>query len=410
MYPLHWFFRLTGHTTPNPDIVDWKEVFKHLPLSTMDEAMGLRSPIWKEYLEHSTFDDYWKRMDLTGHFNNIDLPVLHITGWFDGNQAGQMFFYEGMAADSPAKHRQWLLIGPWDHAGTRKPALELGGLEFGKEAIVDMQELHRQWFDYWLRDRKDKTFEKQPKVKYFLTGENRWYEASTWPPPLVERQSWYLHSGGMANTMAGDGSLNRTPATREKADRYVYNPEFPVPTTPDKGVSYVTSDTFDQRYAERRDDVLCYTSETLERPLAIGGRVNLVFYAASDAPDTDFMAKLIDVHPDERALMLGPMVGVIRARFRDSLSNPTLLTPGTVYRYEIDLNHVGHTFLPGHRIRVELTSSNFPMHDRNPNTGAPIGKTTEMRLARQTIYHDADHPSALILPVLSKDARQMAER
>jgi uncharacterized protein len=343
-------------------------------------------------------------MDLTGHFGQIDLPALHITGWFDYDQAGQMFFYDGMMADSPAKDRQRLLIGPWTHAGTRKPALEVAGLEFDKEAIVDMKGLHQRWFDHWLKGKTDNGILNDAKVKYYLTGRNRWQTTASWPPPEVRLESWYLHSGGRANTMGGDGRLSRSAPDREPPDRYVYNPEFPVPTAPEAGMSYTSVETLDQRFAQRRDDVLCYTSEPLQDDLAIAGSVKLVFYATSDALDTDFMAKLIDVHPDERALMMGPMVGVIRARFRDSLSQPTLMTPGRVYKFEIDLNHVGHVFLSGHRIRVELTSSNFPLYDRNPNTGAPIGMTTEIKIARQTIYHSEEYPSALILPVLPAEA------
>lgn len=412
LYPLRWYFGISGRTSQNFDMVDWATVFNHLPLATMDEAMGMPSQMWQEYIAHPTFDDYWKRMDLAGHFENIDYPALHITGWFDGDQAGQMFFYEGMTAESPAADRQWLLFGPWTHGGTRNPTLEVADFSFEKEAIVDMKELHLRWFDYWLKDKTDNGIDKEPKVKYYLTGINKWLTSPSWPPPRVSTENWYLHSGGTANTMAGDGVLSREPPRSETPDRYIYNPEFPVPTTPDKGLSYTHAggQSLDQRFVERRDDILVYTSELLTEPMAIAGRIKLVFYASSDARDTDFMAKLIDVHPDERAVMLGPYIGVIRARFRDSLSEPRLMTPGEIYRFEIDLSHVGHVFQPGHRVRVEITSSNFPLYARNPNTGAPIGTTTEMRLARQTIFHDSEHPSTLILPVLPAEVYRHADR
>jgi uncharacterized protein len=405
LYPLQWYMAVSEKTMKDPfyaHSIDWRAVFNHLPLATMDEAAGLTSRLWKEYLEHSSLDDYWKRIDLTGRFASIDIPVLHITGWFDWDLPGQMFYYKGMAAVSPAHDRQWLLVGPWTHGGTRNPLPKVGELEFDKDVLVDIKALHVRWFDHWLKDRQN-GIDAEPRVNYYSLGEDKWHASATWPPASVQPQIWYLHSDGTANTLAGSGTLSRQLPQEENHDRYIYNPQFPVPTSLDAWAERANTsmNAFDQRFAERRDDVVCYTTAPLRERVTIAGSIKLVLYAASDARDTDFMAKLIDVYPDERAMMMGPGVGVIRARFRDSLSEPSLLVPGKIYRYEIDLNDLAHVFLPGHRIRIEVSSSNFPLYDRNPNTGAAAGNATDLRLARQSIYHDRKRPSQLVLPIVT---------
>ena len=242
----------------------------------------------------------------------------------------------------------------------------------------------------------------QPPLRYFLMGRNEWRGAETWPPPEAVPTDCFLHGGGSANTLDGDGTLSFTkPAPDEPADHFVYNPENPVPTSGGNNIgdpALLPAGPFDQRAVERRDDVLVYTSAALERDLVVAGPIKVVLHAASSAPDTDFTAKLVDVHPDGRAI--GLCDGVIRARHRESFRSPKLMVPGEVYLFEIDCWVTANAFLAGHRIRLELSSSNFPRLDRNPNTGTPIGLETRHRVAAQTVFHDAARPSRLVLPVL----------
>ena len=232
-------------------------------------------------------------------------------------------------------------------------------------------------------------------------GANAWRDEREWPLARTDWQPWYLHSGGHANTLAGDGRLSPEPPADEAADRFVYDPDAPVPTN--GGCNCCTPELvpwgpYDQRDLEMRPDVLCYTSAPLERDLEVTGPIRIVLWAATDAPDTDWTGKLVDVWPSGRAINLCD--GIIRARFRHGPGEERLLAGGELQRYEIDLMVTGNTFLAGHRIRVEISSSNFPRFDRNPNTGGPIGMSRETRPARQVIVHDAEHPSHILLPVI----------
>ena len=235
-----------------------------------------------------------------------------------------------------------------------------------------------------------------PVVRYFLMGANEWRDADAWPPPAATELRLHLRSGGAANSARGDGALTESaPAGDEPSDRYAYDPQRPVPT--EGGcllqIPIGQPGPRDQREIEARDDVLCYTSEPLTEPLEIAGPVTAELWAVTDAPDTDWTAKLVDVSADGRAL--GLCDGIRRASFRDSLSEPSPVTPGEAARYEIELSSVAYRFEVGHRVRVEVSSSNFPRFDANPNTGEPSWRAVETRPAVQQVLHDADHPSAI---------------
>ncbi len=238
-----------------------------------------------------------------------------------------------------------------------------------------------------------------PPVSVFTMGENRWQELEDWPPPEARLIRYYLHSGGSANTASGDGTLSTDAPIDEPADTFTYDPDDPVPTHGGNNLT-VPLGVMDQRPIEGRDDVLFFNSDVLERAVQATGPVTVELWAASSTPDTDFTAKLVDVRPDGYAHNLAD--GIIRARYRDSASAPSLLEPGEVSRYTIDLWATSHVFLPGHRIRVEISSSNFPAYDRNPNTGREIATETELVVAEQRILHDAEHPSHLVLSVMPR--------
>jgi putative CocE/NonD family hydrolase len=264
---------------------------------------------------------------------------------------------------------------------------------------VDTHAIELRWFDRWLKG-IDNGVDREPPVKIFVMGRNQWRYENEWPPARAEYRKLYLHSGGRANSNRGDGKLAWEPPASASPDRYTYDPENPVPSLGGNNCCGVPSPAGpqDQREIEGRNDILVYTSDFLERELEVTGPVKVVLHASSDAVDTDFVAKLIDVYPDGRTM--GMAEGIVRARYRESLSRPRLLEPGKAYEFAIDLVGTSHVFLPGHRIRVDVTSSHFPQFDRNPNTGDPFGQTAKLKVAQQTVYHDAGRPSHVLLPVI----------
>ncbi|MFQ6053707.1 MAG: CocE/NonD family hydrolase [Candidatus Bathyarchaeia archaeon] len=400
LWILAWLNFVGGRTCQNvaSPTIDWERVFRTLPLEAMPEALGRDLPIWKEWLSHPNVDDYWRRVIFTEEdFRGIDLPVLHITGWYDGDQPGALFYYENMVEHSPAGERQYLLVGPWDHAGTRNPQRTLRGVDFTAEAVMEMAEIHLKWFDRWLKGSKNEV-DLWPKTRYFVMGENRWAgEDGPWPPEGAEPVRYYLHSGGAANTLWGDGSLSLEKPGDEAADEYVYNPEHPVVTTMTFDFYGEKAETpLDNRYVLRRDDVLVYTSEPLGDRVLVCGRPIVELYASSNCRDTDWFATLSDVHPDGRSISVSQ--GALRARYRNSLERPELMRTGEVYRFRIQLYSTCIAFQPGHRIRLAVTSSDFPRYARNTNTGNDVATDTEIKIARNMVHHNERHPSNILLP------------
>ncbi|MBI4541084.1 MAG: CocE/NonD family hydrolase [Gemmatimonadetes bacterium] len=375
---------------------EWTRVYQHRPLLTMDEAMGRKMPLYRDFLTHKTADAYWERILFTTEdFQKIAIPAFTFTGWFDADQPGAISYWEGMRKHSPARDRQYLIAGPWTHGGAiRGGSLTVGDMEFTPSSIVDVDSLHVAFFEYCLKGARP-AFD-FPRARVYVSGSNVWRSLDDYPPPQMVYRKLYLHSGGAANTLAGDGTLSWEAPGSEPPDRYAYDPQRPVPS--DVGGEHLG---IDQRVIERRDDVLVYTSEVLEEPLEIIGRVFVVVHAASDARDTDFMAKIMDVYPDGRALKLGPwQAGVLRARYRKGYRSEVLLTANRPEEYRIELFDIGHAFLPGHRVRIEVSSSAHPYIAPNPNTGNPVATDTEWRIARQTVYHDRARASHLLLPMM----------
>jgi putative CocE/NonD family hydrolase len=299
---------------------------------------------------------------------------------------------------------QYLLIGPWTHGNVNRAQ---GDLDFGfassgalMDLRIDLMSQQLQFFDRWLKDAQN-GLDMQPAVKYFVMGANVWKTSDTWPPAGREPQEWYLHSQGRANSAAGDGVLSRERPSAESADSYVYDPAHPVPTIGGATLlpSILRPGPRDQRSIEQRQDVLVYTSAPLDQPLEVVGPVSATLYVASDAPDTDFVARLVDVYPNGSAITVTD--GVMRMSHREG-PDATLqpLDSSEVYCIEVDLWATGLVFLPGHRIRLDVTSSSFPRWERNLNTGENSATSTEMRVARQSVIHDAAHPSRLVLPVM----------
>jgi hypothetical protein len=304
------------------------------------------------------------------------------------------------AMTEEARRSQHLLMGPWAHLlpYAAPTSQGTGEIDFGAEALIQLHEIQLEWFDYHLKGVRNGIGEKPP-VRIFVMGDNRWRDENEWPLARTRYTSRFLLSEGRANSLSGDGRLSLEAPAESKHDCYTYDPNDPVPTRGGNNLT-IRYGVYDQTPVEQRSDVLVYTGDVLKSALELTGPLTLKLYAASSAPDTDFTAKLVDVRPDGYAQNIED--GIIRARYRDSLRYPTPIKPGQVYEYKIDLWATSHVFKAGHRIRLEVSSSNFPHFDRNPNTGHAIGVDAEMRTAEQRIFHDQRYPSHLILPVIPR--------
>jgi uncharacterized protein len=338
--------------------------------------------------EHPTRDGYWQAISLRGRQAEVLIPVLNVAGWYDVFASAGVEAFRSLTSSPDSR----LVIGPWGHNNC---VSALGDLDFGEAAAWSFPRAVIGWMDRWLKGRSGSP---ESPVSYFSMGDLRWRSARTWPPEQARRMAFRLDSDGHANTAEGDGRLVADVVVDERSDRFVYDPDRPVPSIGGQGCCYEPQSPIgprDQRPVERRPDVLVYTGEALERPLIVAGDVHVDLYASSTAPDTDFTAKLVDVHPDGTAVNLSE--GIVRARFRQSLSEPELLVPGSIEHYRISLHPTANVFQPGHRVRLEVSSSNFPMYDRNPNTGRQFGQDADMTVAHQAIHHGSVHPSALHL-------------
>lgn len=375
---------------------DFSKFVLHLPLRTSDvAATGRVSDMFRDAVSHPAFDAFWKSISTREQIDKVRIPVFSVGGWYDNFVQSDL---EAFAAVHALNGQNRVLVGPWPHNMSSKFA----GVDFGPEADVAVRALQFDWFDHWLMGRET-PLDRRPPVKLFVMGANRWREEAAWPPPEARERTWYLESNGGANTMAGDGVLADKPAHRGPEDGYVFDPRDPVPTR--GGPVCCNPRVFpwgpiDQRPVERRRDVLVYTTRPLKRAVEAIGPVRVVLYVSTTAPDTDFTAKLIDVFPDGTARNLAD--GILRLRYRNSVEHAESAIPGEVYRVTVDAGVTANAFLKGHRIRVEISSSNFPRFDRNSNTGGTIGAETRFVPAAQTIYHDRQRPSFLSLMVVAQ--------
>jgi len=379
----------------------------HLPLKSMNELDIRRfAPGYGRMLDHPDFGPFWAPGDIRSQHHRFQAPAFHLTGWYDTLLTGTLANFTGLranAATDTARRYQRLIVGPWTHARPSASSTKIGEVDFGPAAGFDSEELSVRWFDHWLKGGDRSVVETAP-VRIFVMGENRWRDEQEWPLARARQTAYYLRSGGRANTLAGDGVLDlAAPGAAEPADTYVYDPANPVPTGASGGYSRTPAD---QRAVEQRDDVLVYTSAPLDRDLEVTGPLALTLWISSSARDTDFTGKLVDVFPDGTARALAD--GILRARYRNGTTRQALLTPGEPAEIGIDLGATSNLFRAGHRIRLEVSSSNFPRFDRNPNTGGVFGEDAGVRQAEQAILHDAAHPSRLILPVVPREAAPSA--
>jgi hypothetical protein len=362
------------------------------------------APYFLDWLDHPTYDGYWKQWSIEEQYANIQVPALIIAAWYDIFQGGSLRNYMGMrdhAGNEAARSGQHLIVAIGGHSGWGRT---VGEVDFGPDAPFDENAVILDWYDYLFLGEQNEFANGKP-VKIFVMGKNEWRYEDTWPLQRARPTRYLLHSCGNANSGPGHGLLytGDLEFRCESKDTFTYDPANPVPTVGGPlccDAVHLAPGPRDQRQVEARPDVLVYSTPPLTEDLEVTGPVTLDLYAKSSAVDTDFSAKLVDVYPDGRAINLTE--GILRARYRESTSEAKPIVPGQVYEYKIDMWSTSNVFLKGHRIRLEISSSNFPRFDRNLNTGKDASANSTFVKATNTILHDAAHPSALILPVVPR--------
>jgi len=361
------------------------------------------APYFLDWLAHPLYDNYWKQWAIEEQFDSIQVPALTIAAWYDIFQGGSLRNFVGLqahAGNEAARKGQRLLVTIGGHAGGGR---KIGDLDFGPGALeYDETSISLDWYEYLFLGKQNQFATDKP-VRIFVMGDQQWRNESAWPVERAKNISYYLHSAGKANSVTGDGVLGTTLAKSESADSFLYDPANPVPTTGGP----LCCDGFhepagpkDQSKVEARADVLVYSTPVLDKDVEVTGPVTLDLFASSTAVDTDFTAKLVDVAADGTPYNLTE--GILRAKFRLSTKEATPIVPGKIYEYRIDLWSTSNVFLKGHKIRLEVSSSNFPRFDRNLNTGLDGATSATFVPATNTVYHDAAHPTALILPVVPR--------
>jgi len=363
------------------------------------------APYFIDWLDHPAYDNYWKQWSIEENYGKIQVPALTISAWYDIFQGGSLRNYLGLkehAGNPAARGGQQLLVTIGGHSG---PGRTVGTVDFGPNAAFSEDDTVLDWYDYLFLGKQNQFSSGKP-VHIFVMGENKWRDEEAWPLERAKSTRYKLHSSGNANGPDGHGLLYTGEAEfRSQApDTYVYDPANPVPTVGGPlccDPAHLPGGPRDQKEVEARPDVLVYSTPPLDSDLEVTGPVTLDLFASSSAVDTDYTAKLVDVYPDGRAINLTE--GILRARYRESTTGAAKpIVPGQVYEYKIDLWSTSNVFLKGHRIRLEVSSSNFPRFDRNLNTGKDASTDSAFVKATNTILHDSAHPSALILPVVEK--------
>ena len=373
---------------------DRSKWYWYLPLMEIpDDAMYGIGPHWRKWLSDHATDHF----GFEAKHRSIAVPALTQTGWYD-QQVMSIKNFTGLkenAATELARNNQYLIIGPWTHDGTEWPT-RLGDMDFGSDAHLDYYDITSQWYRRWLYGEEDAIAD-WPRVRIFVMGDNAWRDEEDWPLARTRYVPYYLHSEGGAASVEGDGTLSEEPPGDEPVDEYVYDPRDPVMTLYQQQGQH---EPLDQRALDDRRDILRFATPPLQQEVEVTGHIRLKLYAASTARDTDFVVKLLDIWPNGFAQEL--CYGIVRARYRESFENPSLIEPGTVYEYDIAINPTSNVFKPGHRIRLDVSSSDFPNFDRNHNTGGNDYADATLVAARQTVFHDAARPSHVILPVIPR--------
>jgi putative CocE/NonD family hydrolase len=396
-----WAIQMNARRYQNPYRLD----HRHLPLIELADEAGIPCSYYKDWIRHPARDEYWERINLNQRYADIRIPALHLGGWYDTFLRSTLDDWRGVketSRDPGARKNQWLVISPIDHEGTPDATHRVGRVSVGPLSAWSRWADSERFFDYWLKG-IDNGFGESKRVKFFVIGENDWIEADDWPPAGTELHPYYFHSDGDAAGPAGGGRLSGVPPLEEPPDSYVYDPDDPLSVSLQTDLWHFAEELRDRAQMANRPDVLTYTSDDLAGDLCITGPISVALFAASSVQDTDFTAALVDVFPDGHCHLI--QEGIVRARFRDSDREPSLIEPGEIYEYSIDLWATSYVLRAGHRMRVEISSSNFNRFDRNLNTGGPFGERIDVRRAKQMIHHDASYASHITLPVYSLENR-----
>lgn len=371
----------------------------HLPLESADVAsIGSRSEIWRTALAHPSYDEYWKQLSIRPKLSAVHIPVLSMGGWFDNYVESEIDAFTRLSKMGKVVET-W--IGPWPH----DPTMVFPTRRFGADSALHVRRVQADWLDRWLKEenKPENVMAPSPLLHVFVMGSDVWREEHEWPLARTQYRPLYLNSGGDANSAEGNGVLSWQPVKRSAPDSFVYDPRRPVPTS--GGPICCDQRVFppgplDQTQVEHRADVLVYTSPPLTREVEVTGPIRATIYMSTSANDTDLTAKLVDVEPSGQPLLVSD--GIQRLRYRISLDRPSFVKRNTPYQVIVDAGVTSYTFGPGHKIRLEISSSNFPRFDRNLNTTFANSAAVTMIRARQTIYHERKFPSELILPVIQR--------
>lgn len=388
------------------------QICSTLPLTDIQifRSYGV-SKYFYDWLSHPTYDEFWKKIDVERSFSEMDVAGLHIAGWYDIFLQGTIRTYLGLTArQSPSRKKQRMIIGPWRHGTDLGNLIGEWNAGFDAQGVtMGIESMQLRWFDLWLKREKSKldSDERSCPISIYIMGENRWRAENEWPLKRTKYVNFYFHSNGRANSLSGDGWLSRRAPSTEPPDKFTYRPDDPCPTrggaTTGAQPAALPDGVFDQRPVEERNDVLVYTSDSIREDLEITGPAMVVLHASSSAPDTDFTAKLLDVHPNNYSRNLCD--GIIRARYRNSFELAAFLELGKIHEFRIDLGATSNLFKKRHRIRVEVSSSNFPRFDRNLNVACRSDEfylNRKASIAEQSIHHSQLDPSCVILPIVSR--------
>ncbi len=390
---------------PNLPEQDYKRLWRVLPWQDALKVAGGPPNDFAELLTRDFSDPYWDDIGTLADDDTIDVPTLHINSWYDYAIAETLLTFNHFRRQGVSEHareNQYAIISPTTHCRSEEATENtLAGRRPVGDARLDHWTIYLNWFKHFLLG---EPLPPMPKLKYYLMGRNEWREADSWPLANTRFTRFYLHSGGKANSRFGDGRLStEAPNGEGPADEFVYDPAVPVPTVGGPVCCTATPDAppggFDQRHVEMRSDVLVYSSDELSAGVEVTGPLSVTLFVSSTARDTDFTAKLVDVYPDGTAYNI--QEGILRARYREGFDRKVFMEPGNVYEMKVDLHATGNYFAPGHRIRLEISSSNFPRFDRNLNTGGNNYDESEWLVARNRIHHNGKHASYLLLPIIS---------
>lgn len=388
---LSWLAAIAGKTMQDISQHDLRGAYSHHPLYEADRLLGRTIPAWRDWLDHPVRDDYWKAQAYQEALRDVSIPMLHISGWYDDVLVGTTENFANLAG----RPNQFLMIGPWGHGINRQ---RLGHLDFGPGAVINLDSVYTRWFDHWLKGVPNGVT-RDPRVRIFVMEENRWRDENAWPLDRTRFVKFFLSSGGRANSRFGDGRLDTLPPGAEPPDRYRADPADAFPFVTDDAFSQIGGPD-DYRTVEERRDVLVYSTDPFPAPVEICGPLRVRLFAASSARDTDWATKVLAVRPDGFAQRLND--GVVRARFRHGFEREVFLEPGAVESYDIDNWSTCLRLGAGWRLRLEVASHAFPKFDRNMQTGGPIGKETKGVVADQTVYHDAERASYLLVPIVGR--------